>query len=186
MPRPFFGSLLADVLPQVPEFRRVAARHVVGDGHARKFHDAAFDRVHQREVADGPGEERALGVTRAAQEERRRGQVIDGAHAELALDRLDPGNPEARRLVVLLRFVLVLALQVFDIVILRPLAVAVMGLVVEHDDVLEAHQFGHDALDHLPFGFKRLERLAAPAFERGARALRHVHALAQLEGVVSW
>ena len=27
-----------------------------------------------------------------------------------------------------------------------------MGLVVQHDDVLEAHQFGHRPLNHLSFG----------------------------------
>ena len=39
------------------------------------------------------------------------------------------------------------------------LAVAVVGLVVEDQDVLQAHQVGHDALDHLAFGFERVQLL---------------------------
>ena len=68
---------VADVLPQVAELRHVAAGDVVGHRHARQLDDAALDGVHQREVADRPGEQRPLGIAGAAQEERRRGQVVD-------------------------------------------------------------------------------------------------------------
>ena len=54
---------------------------------------------------------------------------------------------------------------------LRLLAVAVMRLVVEDQDVLHAHQVGHDALEHLAFGFEGLEFVAA-ALEQRAAALR--------------
>jgi hypothetical protein len=37
----------------------------------------------------------------------------------------------------------------------------VVGLVVEHEDVLHAHQVGHDPLEHLAFGLERLQLLAA-------------------------
>ena len=57
-------------------------------------------------------------------------------------------------------------------------------LVVQHHDVLDAHQLRHDALEHLPLGFERLQLLAAPAFDRFACAFCDVHPLAQLEGVV--
>ena len=74
---PLLRHLLADVLPEVAEHRHLVAGDVVGDGHARQLHDAALDRVHEREVAHRPREERALGVARAAQEERRRREVED-------------------------------------------------------------------------------------------------------------
>ena len=67
----------------------VAGHRVVGDRDARDLDDAGLDRVHEREVADDPGEERALGVAGAREEERRGGEVVDGADAELALDRLE-------------------------------------------------------------------------------------------------
>jgi hypothetical protein len=61
---------------------------------------------------------------------------------------------------------------------------AAARLVVQHDYVLHAHEFWHDALKHLAVGFESLQLFAAPAFDRVARALRDVYALAQLEGVV--
>ena len=166
--------LRADMLPQLAEFRHVAAGDVVGDRHARQFDDAAFDRVHQREVADRPREQRALGIARAAQEERRRRQIVDGGEAELALDGLDARDPQPRRLVVLFRLLLVLALELFAVVGLRLLAVAVMRLVVEDDDVLQPHQVAAGALQHLAFGFERVQRGAAPLQQR-APGLGHLH-----------
>ena len=58
-----------------------------------------------------------------------------------------------------------------------------MRLVVEDEDVLHAHQVGHDALEHLAFGFQRVQFVAAPLKQR-APALGELDALAQLEGVV--
>ena len=91
------GHLRADVLPEVAEHRHLVAGDVVGDRHARQLDDAALDGVHQREVAHRPGEQRAFGVARAAQEERRRRQVDDARDAELAVDRFEAGNPERAR-----------------------------------------------------------------------------------------
>ena len=67
-----FGQLLAHVVPQVAVDGHLGTRHVVHHGHAGQLDDAAFDRVHQREVADGPWEERAFLIAGPAQEERRR------------------------------------------------------------------------------------------------------------------
>ena len=39
-------------------------------------------------------------------------------------------------------------------------AVAVVRLVVEDEDVLHTHQVGHDPLEHLAFGFERVQFLA--------------------------
>ena len=183
LPRPFFGIFVADVLPQIAEHRHLVAGDVVGHRNARQLDDAAFDGVHQREVAHRPGEQRAFGVAGAAQEERRRRQIDDAGDAELAVDRFQAGDPEPGGFVVLLGFLLVVALQIFLVVSLGLFAVAVMGLVVEDKDVLHAHQVGHDPLDHLPFGFQRVQLLAA-ALEQRAAALGKLDALAQLEGVV--
>lgn len=68
----------------------------------------------------------------------------------------------------------------------RLLAVAVMRLVVQDEDVLHAHQLGHDALDHLPFGLQRVGLGAGAALQELPAALRQLDALAQLEGVVVW
>jgi hypothetical protein len=122
------------VLPQVAEHRHLAAGDVVGDRHARQLDDAAFDGVHQREVAHRPGEQRALGVAGAAQEERRGRQVVDRCDAQLALDGFETGDPQAGGLVVLLGLLLVVALEVADLgrrQIIGFSAIAVMGLVVE-------------------------------------------------------
>ena len=130
------------------------------------------------------GNERALGVARAAQEERRRGEVDDAGEAELAVHRLEAGDPEAGGLVVLLGLLPLVALEVVLVGLVGLLAVAVVRLVVEDEDVLHAHQVGHDALDHLAFGLQRVQLLARAALEQRAAALGELDALAQLEGVV--
>ena len=58
-----------------------------------------------------------------------------------------------------------------------------MRLVVEDEDVLHAHQVGHHPLEHLAFGFERVQFFAAP-LEQGAAAAGKLDALAKLEGVV--
>ena len=63
---PFLWHLRPDMLPQLAELRHVPAGDVVGDRHARQFDEAAFDRVHQREIADCPMEQCALAIARAA------------------------------------------------------------------------------------------------------------------------
>ena len=172
------------MLPEVAEHRHLVAGDVVGHRHARQLDDAALDGVHQREVAHRPREQRALGVARAAQEERRGREVDDAREAELAVHRFEAGDPEARGLVVLLGFLPLVALQVLVVGVRRLLAVAVVRLVVEHEDVLHAHQVGHDPLEHLAFGFQRVAAPRPCALEQRAAALGELDALAQLEGVV--
>src|ERR1017187_8441476 len=94
----------ADVLPEVAELGHLAAGDVVGDGDARELDDSALDGVHEGEVAHGPGEERALGVAGAAEEEGGGGKVDDARDAELALDGFESGDPETGGLVVFLGF----------------------------------------------------------------------------------
>ena len=78
---PPLRHLPPDVLPEVAELRHLAARDVVRHRHPRQLDDAAFDGVHQREVAHRPGEQRPLGVAGPAQEEGSGGEVDDTAHA---------------------------------------------------------------------------------------------------------
>ena len=80
-------------------------------GTRGQLDDAALDGVHEREVAHRPGEQRALGVAGAAQEERRGREVDDAGDAELAVDGFEAGNPEAGGLVVLLGLLLLVALR---------------------------------------------------------------------------
>ena len=58
------------------------------------------------------------------------------------------------------------------------LAVAMVRLVVEHQDVLDAHQVRHDTLEHLPFGFSGVQLVAGAAPEQRASAGRQLDALA--------
>ena len=106
------------------------------------------------------------------------------ATPELALDGLEAGDPEARGLVVLLGLLALVALELLVVLARRLFAVAVMRLVVEHEDVLHAHQLGHDALEHLAFGLERLQLVAGAALQERAAALGELEALAALEGVV--
>ena len=82
------GHSLADALPELAQHGHIAARHVVGDRYARQLDDAALDGVHERKVAHRPGKERALGVTRAAQEKWRGGEVDHAPQSEPAVDGL--------------------------------------------------------------------------------------------------
>ena len=56
----------------------------------RLLDDPALDRVHKREVAERPREERSLDVAGAAEEEGRRGEVDHGLEAELPVDGFEP------------------------------------------------------------------------------------------------
>ena len=50
-------------------------------------------------------------------------------------------------------------------IIRRFFAIAVMGFIVDDEDVFHAHEVGHDALEHLAFGFKRFRRFACATLE---------------------
>ena len=57
-----------------------------------------------------------------------------------------------------------------------------VALVVEDEDVADAFQFGHDAVDHAAFGFGGVE-LGSVSLEERASAFGDVDGLALLEGV---
>ena len=57
-------------------------------------------------------------------------------------------------------------------------------LVVHDENVLHAHQVGHDPLQHLSLGLQCVQRLPTPAFQQPASPFRHLHAFPQYEGMV--
>ena len=181
---PLLRHVGADVLPEHAKHRHLVAGDVFGDRHARELHDPTLDRVHERKIAHCPGEERPFGVARALEEEGSGGEVEDARHAELAIENLEPGDPDAGFFVVLLGFLAVVPLERLVVVVKRLRAVAVVGFVVDDQDVLHPHEVGHDPLEHLPLGLLRLEIRAAAAFEQAARPRRHLHPLPEHEGVV--
>lgn len=99
---PLLRHLFADVLPELAVDGHFRAGDVVGHRHARQFDDAAFDGVHQREVAHRPGKQRTFHVARTGQEERRGRQVDHLLQTQLAVDCLQTGNPQARGFVLVL------------------------------------------------------------------------------------
>jgi hypothetical protein len=171
------------IFPQISEHWHFLSRYVFGDRNAWQLDDAAFDGIHQREVAHRPRKQGALGIAGAAQEEWCRRQVDDAAEAELAVYSLQAGNPQPRRLVGLLGFFLFLAFEFFVVGFLRLLAVAVVRLIIDDENVLHAHQVRHDPLNHLAFGFERIQFLADTTLQELPTALGQIEALARLEGV---
>ena len=177
------GHALADVLPQIAELGRVGAGDVVGHRHPWQLDDAALNGVHQREVAHCPRKQRALPIAGAAQEERRGRQIDYPAQAEPALHHLQAGYPYPRRFAVLPGLLAVVSGELaLGALLLRLLAVAVMGLVVERHHVLHAHQARHHPLQHLALGLERVQ-LRAAALQQRAPALREILRLPPHEGV---
>ncbi len=154
-------------------------------GTRGQLHDAALDGVHQREVAHRPREEGALGISRSAQEEGGRREIDHPGEPELAVDRLQAGDPEAGGLVVTLSLLALVALEVVVIILVgRLLPVAMVRLVVQDEDVLQPHQLGHHALEHLALGLEGVQLIADAPLKQRAPALRQLHPLAALEGVI--
>ncbi len=179
-------QILADVLPQVAVNDRVGLHEVVAHRHTRQLHDAALNRVHQAEIGHDPGEERAFLITGAAQEERRRGEVIDRSHTlrQLAIQGLDAVDPEPRGFLVLDRFLLVVAGQRALGVSANLVPIAMVRFVVEDVDAVVAEQLAARPLQHLSVGFRRFERLGIIPLKEAARYLGKGQRLAMLKGMV--
>jgi hypothetical protein len=137
-------------------------RVIVGDRDPRHLDDAAFDRVNQREIRDDPGKKKAFVVARAAQKERRRRDVIDGAQIDFPAESFDAVDPQPRGFGVLFRLLAPLRLDRCLVCLAGFLLIAMMRLVIEDDDILAREQFRTDARQHLPLGLLGL-RLRAPA-----------------------
>ena len=80
--RAALGQRRLDVVPEL-QVDQFLAGSVVVDWDAGDLDDARLDRVHQREVADHPGEDEPLVVAGALQVVRRGGQVVDDLDAGL-------------------------------------------------------------------------------------------------------
>ena len=65
----------------------------------------------------------------------------------------------------------------------RLLAVAVVGFVVQDQNVLRAHELGHHSLQHLAFGLASIER-QAPPLKKCPAYLRDLNSFPAPEGVV--
>ncbi len=92
-----------------------------------------------------------LPIARAAEEERGRRQVVNRPDADLVADGFETRDPDAGFLVPLLGFGAFVAFELLGLAV-GLAAVAVMGLVVEDDDVPLAAEFPADAVDHLRGG----------------------------------
>ncbi|GBE49015.1 hypothetical protein BMS3Bbin12_02208 [bacterium BMS3Bbin12] len=56
-------------------------------------------------------------------------------------------------------------------------------LIVDDEDVLQAHQLGHDPLQHLALGFESVEGLSSTALQQQPPAFGKFHTLTPLEGM---
>ncbi len=147
------GELVANLSPQL-QVGHGGSDPVVADRHARNLHDAGLNRVDEREVADHPRKQRALGIPGPRKEERCGREIVDGLDAKLPPDVLQPGEPHSRLGVPRLGLSLVLALEglfgVGALVAISFAAIAVVSLVVQNDDLPPAGaELSTDAGDHL-------------------------------------
>jgi len=173
--------MVADAEPEVAVGRLVARHRVVGHGHAGHLDDARFDGVDQGEIRSHPGEKPPLPIARPTEKEGRGREVVHGLDADLALDRLQAGDPDLGGLVPLVGL---LALLAIELDILGDLAapVAVVGLVVEHHDVPLGAQFPADAAHYLVGRLREGARVAAGEDLLGEPGC--LHALARQEAVI--
>jgi SOS response associated peptidase (SRAP) len=101
------GFCILEIFPKVSKNRHFLSRYVLGHWDAWQLNYAAFDGVHEREVANRPWERGAFSIAGAAKEEWRRGEINDPADAEQSvhgpnrkpLDRSRPaqGHPPGRK-----------------------------------------------------------------------------------------
>ena len=180
---PFPGHPGADVFPEVAKLGRVAARDIVGHRHAGQFDDAAFDGVHERKVVHGPVEQGAFDIAGTAQKEGCCRKIDHTADAQFLADGFQPRYPQSGGFPVFFGFLAVISLERAFLLVARLFAIAVVGLIVEHQDLLDSHELGHDPLEHLPLGLQGLERFAPP-LKQGPAALGQRQALPPLEGVI--
>ena len=89
-----------------------------------------------------------------------------------ALQGFDAGNPQPRRLVVLGRLILLFAPERFFALARRALAIAVVRLVVDDDDILQGQKLAAGALQHRALGLGRDRGLAATLQQARGRLWR--------------
>src|SRR5207245_8933168 len=127
--------VVSDVHPQVTEGRQKTAAAVVSDRHPRHLDDPGLDGIDEREAGQDPGGEGALDVAGALEEERRRREIVDRLDPELLTDRFQASDPYLGSLLLHLGLLPVLPRQRLLDLRLAAAVVAVMGLVVDNDDL---------------------------------------------------
>ena len=138
--------------------------------------------VHERKIVHGPVEQGAFDIARPAQKEGRRGKVYHPVDAQFFADGFEPRDPQAGGFPVFFGFLSVISLERAFLLLTRLFAIAVVGFIVENQDVLDSHDLWHDPLQHLPFGFQGLQRFASPA-KQGTPTFGQWQAFTPLEGV---
>ena len=106
------------------------------------------------------------------------GQVDHTRASELTIHGFETRDPESGRFVVLFGFLSVVALQMRIVRLRWLLTVAMVCLVVEHEDVFDTHQIRHDTLEHLAFNFSGVQFVAGAALEQRASAGGQIDVLA--------
>ena len=122
----------------VDRILRIAA--VVPHRHARDLGQPRLDRVRERVVAHRPGEDRRVERGGLAQVHRRGRKVVDLRQPPLRVDRLDGGEPQRRRLLLVLLF------PARPARFRRP--VAMVRLVVDHHDPLRRPMRFEQPVEH--------------------------------------
>ena len=91
----------------------------------------------------------------------------NSAQADLALERLNPADPQTGGLVVVSGFGKGVAIE---LLLFRhsPLAVAMMRLVVDNDYVFEGEKLAAGTLKHLSIGFPGFDRRGIVSLEKRA------------------
>ena len=129
---------------------------VVVDGDPGHLHDARLDGIHERKVAHHPREDEPLLVAGAPQVEGSGGEVVDGLHPDPLGHGAQAPEPHPSALVALLRLppCLRVELDIHSVVVERLVLVAVMRLVVEHEDLALAttREVTQHPVDHLLLG----------------------------------
>ena len=150
----FFWQVIVDPEPEVTIGGLLAAHGIVCYRHPRHLDDAALDGIDQRKIGDHPGKEDALAVAGASQKEGGSREVEDHLDPQFGLDSFQPGDPDPGILVLALSLLPFISPQ-HDIVITGLAAVAMVGLVVNNDDILLGTQVAADPPYHLIGGFSK-------------------------------
>lgn len=133
--------IAVDVVELRPQRPRVRQR-VVADDDPRCFHQPRLDCVVQPEVRDDPLEERRVGAGLAGRRERRRREVEAALDAPGLVQPVEPLDPAGR----LVEVEALLGGRLLADLHLGGLAIGMVRLVVDHDDVL----VGGEPAEHPP------------------------------------
>ena len=92
--------------------------------------------------------------------------------------------PQPGRFVIFLGLFLVITFQVCPGFRIRFCPVAMVSLIIQRHDALQAHQIGHDPLQHLSFRLQGMQRITSPSLQERPPAFRDLHPFTELKGMV--